>query len=84
MPTEPTEGSASPDAHALADAVRSALDKTGHGRLRRIDVEVEGQTVFLRGRLPSFYLKQMAQVTVLAVPGVALLRNEIQVEGGTR
>ncbi len=68
----------------VAAAVRMALEKTGHGWLRRIVVALEGESIVLRGTLPSFYLKQMAQVTVLAVPGVAALRNELVVEGGHR
>jgi osmotically-inducible protein OsmY len=64
------------------DAILAALDKTGHGWLRRIVVTAEGGSIVLRGRVPSFYLKQMAQVIALAVPGVAVLRNELQVQGG--
>jgi len=78
----PTEGGPLPT--GLADAVRTALDKTGHGWLRRIEVGVESGCVVLRGRVKSFYLKQMAQVTVLAVPGADLVRNDLQVEGGRR
>ena len=63
-PAEQAERAAPP----LADAIRGALDKTGHGWLRLVGVSVEGGCVVLRGRVPSFYLKQMAQVTAMAVP----------------
>jgi osmotically-inducible protein OsmY len=69
---------------ALIDAVREALALTRHGWLQRVEVSVEGGVVVLRGRVPSFYLKQLAQVTVIAVAGVGPLRNELQVEGSDR
>jgi osmotically-inducible protein OsmY len=71
-----------PEVPSVADAVRIALDGTGHAWLRRVAVAVEGGVVVLRGVVPSFYLKQLAQTTVMAVPGVAEVRNELQV-GGT-
>lgn len=67
----------------VSDA-REALRKTGHGWLRRIVVLAEAEFIVIRGKVPSFYLKQMAQVTVMAVPGVELVRNELEVEGGCR
>ena len=68
----------------LSDAVRDALARTGHGWLQRIVVEIEGGSVILRGKVPNFYLKQMAQVTVMAVPDVEVVQNELHVEGGNR
>jgi osmotically-inducible protein OsmY len=73
-----------PDRPSLADVVRSALTKTGHGWLQRVVVVTEGEVVVLQGKVPSYYLKQMAQVTVMTVPGVEALRNELEVEGGRR
>lgn len=66
----------------LADAVHEALAKTGHGCLRRVVVVAERGSIALRGRVPSYYLKQLAQVTVMAVPGVEAVRNELEVDGG--
>jgi osmotically-inducible protein OsmY len=68
-----------PDPPLLADAVRSALNKTGYGWLQRVVVTTTGGAVVLRGTVPSFHLKQLAQVTVMAVPGVEVLRNELDV-----
>lgn len=67
------------DARPLADAALAALHRTGHGWLRRIVVEIDGGAIVLRGQVPSYYLKQLAQVTVLAVPGVEVVRNDLQV-----
>ena len=83
-PTEGTPNPAVPDVPSVADAVRIALDGTGHGWLRRVAVAADGGTVVLRGVVPSFYLKQLAQMTVMALPGVATVRNELQVRGGGR
>ena len=81
----PANGGAGPEAVdpcVLADAVRSALFMTEHGWLRQIDVTTEHGRIVLRGTVPSYYLKQMAQVTVLGVSGVRRIRNELKVEGG--
>lgn len=79
-PTHPGRGS---EPTPLADALLRALDRTGYGWLRRVAVAAEGGSVVLQGRVPSYYLKQLAQEAVLAVPGVEVLRNELQVEGGS-
>jgi osmotically-inducible protein OsmY len=63
----------------IVDAIRHALGATSHRWLQLVAVATEGDAVVLRGRVPSFYLKQVAQETVLAVPGVAVLRNELDV-----
>ncbi|MBA4187815.1 MAG: hypothetical protein C0467_07330 [Planctomycetaceae bacterium] len=74
----------SPILCTLGDAVRIALDKTGYAWLRGVSVGTTHGVVLLQGTVPSFYLKQLAQVTVLAVPGVKLVRNELQVDGSGR
>jgi osmotically-inducible protein OsmY len=89
-----TSGSESPEQSAetpstahlgtasLAEVVREALDKTGHGWLRCVAVVVEDGVIILRGKVPSYYLKQLAQAIVMGIAGVRLLRNELRVEGG--
>lgn len=62
------------------DAVIAALGKTGYTRLQRIEVVEESGVLVLRGQVPSFYLKQIAQNIVLAVPGIGEIRNELRVE----
>src|SRR5262245_8170429 len=64
------------------DAVLQALVAAGHGPLRYVTVEIVERMVVLRGRVPTFYLKQMAQTSVQSVPGVLLVRNELEVGGG--
>ena len=71
-------------ARPLIDAVLKALSAAGHGALRYVAVELEERVVVLRGRVPTFYLKQMAQSSVRSVAGVESVRNELEVGGGDR
>jgi osmotically-inducible protein OsmY len=46
-----------------------------------VAVAVEEGNVYLRGRVPSYFLKQKAQETVLAVAGIKRVSNELDVIG---
>ena len=63
----------------LAERVGRALRATGYGPLRVIEVTVHARVVILEGRAPSYYLKQVAQTTALAVPGAQQVRNDLEV-----
>jgi osmotically-inducible protein OsmY len=63
----------------LAERVGHALHATGYGALRGITVNVQARIVLLRGRVPSYYLKQIAQTIALAVPGIHRIRNDLEV-----
>jgi osmotically-inducible protein OsmY len=63
----------------LAERVERALQATGYGSLRGIKVTVRARYVVLGGRVPSYYLKQVAQTTALTVPGVHHVRNDLDV-----
>jgi osmotically-inducible protein OsmY len=63
----------------LAEQVERALRATGHAPLRAIEVTACGGVVILRGRVHSYYLKQLAQAAARAVPGVQELRNDLEV-----
>jgi hypothetical protein len=51
------------------------LDK----QLPHVSCDYREGTLYLRGRLPSFYEKQMAQETVRNLDGVEIVINEIEV-----
>ena len=63
----------------LAERVERALRATGYGALRTVRVSVNARVVILGGRVSSYYLKQVAQATALAVPGAHQIRNELDV-----
>jgi osmotically-inducible protein OsmY len=63
----------------LAERIERALRATGYGTLRAIEVSVNARIVHLAGRVPSYYLKQIAQATALAVPGAHQIHNGLDV-----
>jgi osmotically-inducible protein OsmY len=63
----------------LAERVARALRAIGYPSLRAVDVSVGNRRVFLQGRVPSYYMKQVAQAVVLNVPGVTELQNDLDV-----
>jgi osmotically-inducible protein OsmY len=50
-----------------------------HGRVNDVFIEHKGRTLYLTGRVPTFYLKQLVQEAVRHVPGVHHVRNMIDV-----
>lgn len=50
-----------------------------HTHLRRLLVTTSEAEVIISGRVPSYYLKQMAQEAVRGCLGRRRLRNEVQV-----
>lgn len=72
-------GKSLPHDSELENSVRSSLQQTGYQQLRRLDVAVEDGRVRISGRLPQFYLMQLAQQAVMKTQGVVNLENGIQV-----
>ncbi len=50
-----------------------------HLAVQRIWCDYSQQTLILRGHVPSFYLKQLAQTAVAGLEGVDQVVNEIEV-----
>lgn len=67
------------DLPAIHASIQDALNRSGYGEFRRVDLDCEGDVVTISGRVPTFYLKQLAQSIVLAAPGVGRVNNEIRV-----
>jgi hypothetical protein len=65
---------ASPSRCLEDDCLRSAaparLRSSGYAGLRRLRCEVTDALVIVRGVLPSYYLKQMAQAVLLRLDGM--------------
>lgn len=56
-----------------------ALRKSSHPALRRLSVEETEETIILSGRVSSYYLKQLAQETIMPHRGILELVNQVQV-----
>ena len=63
----------------LAERVERELRTRGYWALHAVRVSVNARVVLLGGRVSSYYLKQLAQATALAVPGAHQIRNDLNV-----
>lgn len=61
--------------------VHESLHGSGYGHLRTLNAYCENGRVTLQGRVPTYYLKQVAQSVVLTVTGVRDIDNDIRVHG---
>lgn len=59
-----------------------ALKRSSHPALRRLSVEGNEEILILSGQVSSFYLKQLAQETIMPVRGELALVNRIKVVAG--
>jgi len=67
------------DDRLLRESIERAQLATGHRILREVVVSVRNRLVILSGRVPSYYLKQLAQSAAMSAPGVRGVRNELTV-----
>jgi osmotically-inducible protein OsmY len=69
------------DRSDLSTQARQQLERHPHfrGRLNGVEIKHEGRNLYLSGRLPTFYLKQLVQEAVRHLPGVDFVYNEIDV-----
>lgn len=63
----------------LAESVDRALAASGYAPLRNLRVSAHHGTVLLSGRVPTYYLKQVAQSIALITAGVRELENHVDV-----
>jgi hypothetical protein len=68
----------------IADTARAVLRQSAYAELREIACDFCGGTLTLRGRVPSYYLKQLAQEAVVDLPGVIEIDNHVQVDDTDR
>ena len=64
----------------IEEAATECLLKSPYHDVRRVLCECDHGILFLRGRLPSFHQKQVAQEAVAGVKGVTQVVNEIEVD----
>lgn len=63
----------------LLTRIDQALRATGYLPLRDMELTAAEGLVILRGRLPSYYMKQVAQEVVRSVPGVIEVFGDLEV-----
>lgn len=63
----------------IADVARERLSGTSYQFLRFVDCCFQNGVLTLRGRVPSFYLKQMAQSLLANIEGVDRIDNRVDV-----
>ena len=69
--------------HELAEAASRRLKNSSYRRIRGLTCECDERGVlYLRGRLPSYYQKQLAQEAVAGLPGVVGIVNKVEVVDG--
>ena len=62
-----------------ADVAQKRICRQPHLAFQRIWCEHAGGRLFLKGQVPSFYLKQLAQEAIAGMAGVVQVVNEIEV-----
>lgn len=62
-----------------ARAVRARLQTSGYYYLRALECDCQRGKLVLRGCLPTYYLKQVAQTLASRTPGVESVANEIEI-----
>jgi len=65
----------------IAEEAKDRLRNEPHLNRRDVSCECEEDVLRLRGELPTFYEKQVAQEAVKRVEGVAGVINDIRVTG---
>jgi osmotically-inducible protein OsmY len=55
------------------------LREAAHSFARCVSCEYREECLILRGQVPTYYLKQVAQTAVARIPGVQKVDNQIEV-----
>ena len=64
---------------AVEHAARQRLAKTGYRTLKTVECSFRDGWITLRGEVPSYYHKQLAQESVRNSPHVTRIVNDIEV-----
>ena len=63
----------------VTSQARSRLERSAYYALKRIACDFHEGVLTLRGRVPSFYLKQLAQALLVGLDHVEVLVNHVEV-----
>jgi osmotically-inducible protein OsmY len=66
----------------IAELAAMRLRSNGYSALKNVRCTFEEGSLILRGFVPTYYLKQLAQHAVAKVDGVEWIDNQIEVAGG--
>jgi osmotically-inducible protein OsmY len=66
----------------IAEVAQAALRRSAYFELHNVSCDYSGGVLTLRGRVPTYYLKQVAQASVADVPGVVEVHNRLEVTSG--
>jgi osmotically-inducible protein OsmY len=66
-------------AQQIAEGAENCLRHNSYLALKNVQCECDEGVLTLRGCLPTYYLKQMAQAVVARIEGVQRIVNEIEV-----
>ena len=63
----------------IAEMAQAALRRSSYFELRDVSCDFSGGILTLRGCVPTYHLKQLAQASVADVPGVVEVHNRVEV-----
>jgi osmotically-inducible protein OsmY len=75
----PTTGKSGARLLDIAEAANDCLQNSQYPALKGITCKCDEGVLVLRGRLPSYFYKQLAQEAVARLGGVSQVVNEIEV-----
>jgi osmotically-inducible protein OsmY len=78
MSSQTDRGGCLPSREVVKGA-KACLERSPYMAVRAVSCQYDGGVLFLRGRLPSFYHKQLAQEAIADLEGVAQVVNETEV-----
>lgn len=64
---------------AVESEIQQLLDRSNYLAIRRVRCEFHDGRLILNGRVPTYYLKQVAQTIVRQVPAVRRIDNRVDV-----
>ena len=70
--------------NAVLEQVTRIFEHSSYSELKRLSCQFHEGVLTLRGRLPCYYLKQIAQTLATGVAGVEELDNRIEIGDGNR
>ena len=74
------DGNGRDRSHEVTEAAKNRPQKSPYWAVRSLSCDCHGGILFLRGHLPTFYQRQLAQEAVTKLEGVLHVMNETVVD----